>query len=218
MLSVGPAQHPPGEQDWLDGLQQGQRPPAHLQARAGGGGPRAQRVPPVGLPGGLLRHGLGLCQGERVDEEKISELWIQIRIHFPSGFRREKLNNTTVKFNEFGNNKKKIKRYSVGFALLCRIRNKTKFRFQILPTPRKVSVAFSNNFPSRLKKNLILCYHFNNLQMFSNLNSSYYYREGKKCPADPNSVLFGVRTYISGSNKFLIRDRFRLHHNFSKKI
>ena len=76
--------------------------------------------------------------------------------------------------------KKKIKRYSVGFALLCRIRNKTKFRFQILPTPRKVSVAFSNNFPSRLKKNLILCYHFNNLQMFSNLNSSYYYREGKK--------------------------------------
>jgi hypothetical protein len=60
----GAAEHQAGEQDGLDGVQQVERAPADLQARAGGGRARAQRGAPVGLPRGLCRHGLGLCQGK----------------------------------------------------------------------------------------------------------------------------------------------------------
>jgi hypothetical protein len=61
----GAAEHKAGKQDGLDGVQQGKRAPAHLQARAGGGRARAQRGAPVGLSRGLCRHGLGLCQGKK---------------------------------------------------------------------------------------------------------------------------------------------------------
>ncbi len=63
-LLSGTAEHKAGKQDGLDGVQQGERAPAHLQARAGGGRARAQRGAPVGFPRRLCRHGLGLCQGK----------------------------------------------------------------------------------------------------------------------------------------------------------